>query len=330
MQREDSMQPEPRKRRELPDDLIQRVGEEALKQRLEKQALQESRQVFQTKNPLNPDRIPFFFETVRLVFKALGLYQRGFREFLDVQLVTNEVEFENLPCELDGLRILHLSDLHLDLEPSLTDVILNTLEDLEYDLALITGDYRDDTKGSITNCLEYMHPVCGALKGPVYGILGNHDPIELVPALESMGLPVLINETVPIEYNGKTIYISGIDDPHYYEGDNFTKLRGTVPKDAFSILMSHAPETHDQALEMDYDFVLAGHTHGGQICLPGGIVVMHNGDCPSYMLSGNWKYGKLKGYTSRGTGGCRLPLRFFCPPEITIHILRKQENAESL
>ena len=328
MQRVDASQPESKYPVELPEELVQRVGEKALELRLEKQALQESKQVFQSKNPLNPDRIPFFFETVRFICQALGIYQRGYREFLDVQLVTNEIHFSTLPRELDGLRILQISDLHLDLEPALTPVILSVLEGVQYDLALVTGDYRDDTKGSITNCLEYMHRVCGALRGPAYGILGNHDPIELVPALESMGLPILLNETVTFEKQGQHIYISGIDDPHYYEGDNFDKLRGTVPEDAFSILLSHAPETHQEALEMKYDLVLAGHTHGGQICLPGGIVVMHNGDCPSYMLAGNWKYGDLKGYTSRGTGGCRLPLRFFCPPEITLHVLKCKPSDE--
>jgi predicted MPP superfamily phosphohydrolase len=245
---------------------------------------------------------------------------------MDVQLVTNEIFFSSLPPEMDGLRILQISDLHLDLDPALTSVIVSIIEDLDYDLALITGDYRDDTKGCISDCLEYMHRVCGALREPVYGILGNHDPIELVPPLESMGLPILLNETVTYEKNGKQIYISGIDDPHFYEGDDFDKLRGTVPEDAFSILLSHAPETHQEALQMGYDLVLAGHTHGGQICLPGGIVVIHNGDCPSYMLAGNWKYGDLKGYTSRGTGGCRLPLRFFCPPEITVHVLKHRES----
>ena len=119
MQRADSKPSEERNRRELPEELVQRVGEEALQRRLEKQALQESRQVFQSKNPLNPDRIPYFFETVRFIFQALGIYQRGYREFLDIQLVTNEVEFSTLPAELDGLRILQISDLHLDLEPAL-------------------------------------------------------------------------------------------------------------------------------------------------------------------------------------------------------------------
>mgnify|MGYP003114568415 CR=1 FL=1 len=326
MQRADATQPEPRSLQQLHDELVRRVGKEALSLRLEKQALQESKQVFQSKNPFNPDRIPCFFQTVRFFFQALGIYQRGYREFMDVQLVTNEIYFSSLPPELDGLRILQISDLHLDLEPALTTVIVNIIKDLDYDLALITGDYRDDTKGCISDCLEYMHRVCGALHEPVYGILGNHDPIELVPPLESMGLPILLNETVSYEKNGKRIYISGIDDPHFYKGDDFEKLRGTVPENAFSILLSHAPETHQQALHMGYDLVLAGHTHGGQICLPGGIVVMHNGDCPSYMLAGNWKYGDLKGYTSRGTGGCRLPLRFFCPPEITVHVLKHTKS----
>ena len=326
MQRADATQPESRNPQELPDELVRRIGKEALGLRLEKQALQESKQVFQSKNPLNPDRIPYFFETVRFVCQALGIYQRGYREFMDVQLVTNEIFFSSLPPEMDGLRILQISDLHLDLDPALTSVIVSIIEDLDYDLALITGDYRDDTKGCISDCLGYMHRVCGALREPVYGILGNHDPIELVPPLESMGLPILLNETATYEKNGKQIYISGIDDPHFYEGDDFDKLRGTVPEDAFSILLSHAPETHQEALQMGYDLVLAGHTHGGQICLPGGIVVIHNGDCPSYMLAGNWKYGDLKGYTSRGTGGCRLPLRFFCPPEITVHVLKHRES----
>jgi uncharacterized protein len=305
--------------------LGERIDKDAMNRRLVKQAQQESERVFQGKNLLNPDRIPYFFEMVRFFLNITGLYEKGRRHFLDVRMVTNEVFFDTLPQEFDGLRLLQLSDLHLDLEPELTPVILKLLEGLHYDLAVITGDYRDDTKGSITDCLKYMERICGVLKQPAYGILGNHDPIELVPALEKMGLPMLMNETVTFEKNGEKLFISGIDDPHYYEGDDFEKLRGTVPKGEFSILLSHAPETHKQALDLGYDFVLAGHTHGGQICLPGGIIVIHNGDCPSYMLAGNWKYKSLKGYTSRGSGGCRLPIRFFCPPEITVHVLRKAQ-----
>lgn len=308
---------------EVYKQLTARIGRDGLRQRLQKQAEHESEQVFQGKNLLNPDRIPYFFETVELLLKSVGLFDWGRRQYLDVRVVTNEVSFENLPAELDGLRLLQVSDLHLDLDPELTPVLLKLLEGLQYDLAVVTGDYREDTKGSITACLSYMEQVCAALRPPAYGILGNHDPIELVPALEAMGLPMLLNETVVFEKLGGKLFLSGIDDPHYYEGHDFERLRGTIPKESFSILLSHAPETHKQAAELGYDFVLAGHTHGGQICLPGGIVVIHNGDCPSYMLKGNWSYKSLKGYTSPGSGGCRLPIRFFCPGEITIHVLRR-------
>jgi predicted MPP superfamily phosphohydrolase len=326
MEKEDLTFPNSETDQRVYEDREKRIGKPALVNRLEKQAQQESKQVFQRKNLMNPDRIPLFFETVKFILKTLRLYDRGHRQFLDLKVLTNEVTFENLPPGLDGLRILQLSDLHLDLEPKLTPVILELLTGLEYDLAVITGDYRDDTRGSVMACLPFMRQICDALSPPVFGILGNHDPIELVHALEAMGLPMLINETVVYEKNGHHLYLSGIDDPHYYEGHDFDILKGTVPDGAFSILLSHAPETHKQALEQNYDFVLAGHTHGGQICLPGGIVIMHNGDCPSYMLAGSWDYQSTKGYTSRGTGGCRLPVRFSCPPEITIHVLRNEER----
>lgn len=306
--------------------LAERIGEAALIRRLQKEALHESMQVWQGKNLFNPDRIPYFFETVRGLLKVFQLWDPGRRNFLDVRVVKNEVTFPDLPAGLDGVRILQLSDLHLDLEPALTPVIVRLLEGLDYDLAVVTGDYRDDTRGSITACQSLMREVCQALKPPMYGILGNHDPIELVPPLEAMGLPILLNETVSFEKNGDRLYVSGIDDPHYYEGHDFKKLQGTLPEGAFAILLSHAPETHRQALELGYKFILAGHTHGGQICLPGGIAIMHNGDCPSYMLAGNWKYKGMKGYTTRGTGGCRLPIRFSCPPEITLHILRRESS----
>ena len=103
-----------------------------------------------------------------------------------------------------------------------------------------------------------MSQICDALSAPAYGILGNHDPIELVPALEAMGLQMLINETEVFEKNGQPLNISRIDDPHYYEGHDFGGLKETAPQGAFNILLSHAPETHKQALELDYDFALAG------------------------------------------------------------------------
>ncbi len=310
----------------LPPDhfaLRERFGEVLFAKRLEKQSKHESEQVFQGKKLFNPDKIPQFYPIIEGIFRLLGLYNRGHRNFLNVQVVENEVCFKTLPPAFDGYRVLHLSDLHLDLDSDLTPRIIEKLECLDYDLVLITGDYRDDTKGCTQKALENMKRICAVLNKPTYGVTGNHDPIEIILPLEQMGLKMLINETVSIEKGAESITIAGIDDPHYYETHDFEKLSRLVSKDTFTILLSHAPETHKQASELDIDFTLAGHTHGGQICLPGNIVIFHNGDCPSYMNTGNWTYKSIKGYTSRGTGGCQLPLRFNCPGEITVHTLRR-------
>ena len=144
-----------------------------------------------------------------------------------------------------------------------------------------------------------------------------------MPFLEEAGLTFLLNETVPIERNGATLYLSGVDDPHFYETDNLHKTRATIPSSAVSILLAHSPELYRQASAAGYDFMLSGHTHAGQICLPGRIPVMGgNARCPKDMVYGAWRYGAMQGYTSAGTGSCGVPVRFFCPPEFTLHRLR--------
>jgi len=309
---------------ELYNSLAKRMGYDTLDQRLHRQKLIENKHSLKSKNLIHPDNIPGFFHIVTIILKATGLWGRGYREFLDVEVVENTVTFPNLPLELDGFRLLQLSDLHIDVDPALASAIISKLEGLQYDAAVITGDFRNEVRGSITACMEHTRPIVEALKAPKFGILGNHDTIEKVPILEDMGLPILLNETTCIRHNDAPLYISGIDDPHTYEGHDFDKLRGTVPENAFSILLSHAPETFHEAEALGYDFVIGGHTHAGQICLPGGITLIHNGACPRRMLQGNWEYGTLKGYTNRGTGACILPIRLFCRGEITVHTLRRQ------
>ena len=92
-----------------------------------------------------------------------------------------------------------------------------------------------------------------------------------------------------------------------------------------TILLSHSPETHREAAALGYDLQLSGHTHGGQICLPGGIPILHNAPgCRRELIAGPWREGSMLGYTSRGAGAAGVAARFFCPPEITIHTLRSR------
>ncbi|MBO0757971.1 MAG: metallophosphoesterase, partial [Bradyrhizobiaceae bacterium] len=161
------------------------------------------------------------------------------------------------------------------------------------------------------------------IKGPMYGVLGNHDTVRMVPDMEEMGIRVLLNETAALARGNARIYLAGIDDAHYYHVDNIEKVASQFPQGAFAILLSHTPEVYRQAAHAGFDVLLAGHTHGGQICLPGAIPITLRSVLPRHMGSGAWTYHAMEGYTSVGVGTSIVPVRLNCPPEITLHHLRR-------
>ena len=121
------------------------------------------------------------------------------------------------------------------------------------------------------------------------------------------------------------IYLAGVDDAHFYRADNIEKAVTGIPSHEFSILLSHTPEIYRQAALAEFNLLLSGHTHGGQICLPGGFPITLGSVLPRHMGSGPWKYRDMIGYTSVGAGSSVVPVRFNCPPEITLHHLRLSE-----
>jgi uncharacterized protein len=139
-----------------------------------------------------------------------------------------------------------------------------------------------------------------------------------------MGVRMLLNECEPLERAGARVYLAGIDDANFYRLDNIEKAAGGIPAGAFSILLSHTPETYRQAAHAGFDLLLAGHTHGGQICLPGSIpITLKAPGLPRRLGSGSWSHGSMAGYTSVGVGSALVPVRLNCPPEITLHHLRR-------
>ena len=168
-----------------------------------------------------------------------------------------------------------------------------------------------------------MATLRAALKGTIYAVLGNHDTICLVPGLEDMGIKVLLNVSETIERGGERIHLAGIDDAHFYRVDNIEKAAAAIPHEEFSILISHTPEIYRQAAHADFNLLLSGHTHGGQICLPGGIPITLDSVLPRSMGSGRWQHHGMIGYTSVGAGSSVVPVRFNCPPEITLHHLHR-------
>jgi predicted MPP superfamily phosphohydrolase len=262
------------------------------------------------------------YALIRFCLKVSGFWNRAVRNYFDIQVVRNEVRLANLPPEFDGYTILQMTDLHADLDPDFPQRVKEIIAPLDYDCLALTGDFRTcifgDHSGATTATIEIVSEV----EKPKYAILGNHDSLAKVPAMEAAGIRFLLNEHIVLRRGEAELYLIGIDDPNFYKTHCFERAMLGVPTDATKVLLSHSPQTHREAAERGIDFLMAGHTHGGQICLPGGHILMHDGSSPRHVLAGCWTEGNLLGYTSRGTGASGLTARLNCPGEVTLHTLR--------
>jgi len=274
-------------------------------------------------NFFHPENWYSIHALIRYCIQLVGLYARGQRNAQTIQVRTNDIRLTKLPEAFNDYRILHLTDLHVDMDVANLQALINAIVGLEYDICVLTGDYRARTYGEIDGALAGMQQILAVLKQPVYGVLGNHDSVRMVPPLESMGLTMLMNEAVMLGKSGAQIFLAGVDDPHYFRVDNLEKAARDIPLDAISVLLSHTPEIYRQAAHADFDLMFCGHTHGGQICLPGGIPLTLDSNCPRRMGAGAWRYQQMQGYTSVGAGTSIVNVRFNCLPEVTIHRLHQ-------
>ncbi len=308
---------------EITELLEQRLGRLHARLRLGIEDDHEGRVFGQGLNFFHPENWYFSPRVIRGALKLTGLYGRARRNAEDVQIRRHDIIMPGLPAGFDGFTILQISDLHVDMNPGAMRRLIELLPDLRYDLCVLTGDYRGRTFGPYDATIEGMARMRAHLTGPAYGVLGNHDTIRMVPALEGMGIRILLNETETLVRGAERLYLAGIDDAHYYRMDNIEKAALPIPDGEFSILLSHTPEIYRQAAHADFDLMLSGHTHGGQICLPGAIPITLDSALPRRMGSGSWRYRRMVGYTSVGVGSCIVAVRINCPPEITLHQLRR-------
>ena len=305
--------------------LEQRVGRLHLKQRLGIETDREARVFGQGINFFHPENWYSMHSLIRGLLKIFLVRDRGKKNALNIQVNHNNVYFDNLPSSFEGFRLLHITDLHIDINAQMPDALIDSIRDVEYDICVLTGDYRASTAGAYDATLAGMEKLYRHINKPVYGVLGNHDTIRMVPGLEAIGIRILLNESVVIERAGSVIYLAGIDDPHYYLADNMEKAINGIPDEAVSILLSHSPELYKHAAHADFKLMLCGHTHGGQICLPGGVPLLTNARCPRKFCRRSWQYHNLAGYTSFGSGVSIVDVRFNCPPEVTIHHLHGKQ-----
>jgi predicted MPP superfamily phosphohydrolase len=260
---------------------------------------------------------------MRAALMLTGLHGRGRRNALHIQRKDNEVRLSRLPPAFDGYRLLHLSDLHLDVGEAFLNRLIERVQGLEHDACVLTGDFRFRTFGSYQPTLDALARLRPHLGEPVYAVLGNHDTIRMVPGMEALGIRVLMNEAVHLQRQGAQLVLVGIDDAHYFRTHNFHKAAADVAPDSCVILLSHTPEPFRHAAHADFSLMLCGHTHGGQICLPGGVPILIDSDAPRAFARGAWQYHGMAGYTSVGCGTSIVNVRLNCLPEITLHRLRR-------
>lgn len=307
--------------------LRERMGAEAHGRRWRRQREKESKLIHQGEGVFRLERLVPFDACLSFFLKATGLSRGMRREFLDVRVIHREWFLTRLPESMDGFRLLQLSDLHIDLDPALVDVVRDRLAATPHDAAVLTGDYRNGLEGCHRTCIEGMAAIAERLAPRRWGVLGNHDSLEMVDDLEGIGLPMLMNEAVEVEHGDAAFWLAGIDDPHFHKGHDLGRAAGAIPRGECSVLLSHSPETYREAAAHGFELLLGGHTHGGQINLPGGRPLVVPCKVPGRMVSGAWTHGAMQGYTSPGTGACGVAARWNCTPEITLHILHRNMAA---
>jgi predicted MPP superfamily phosphohydrolase len=278
--------------------------------------------IHQTRGRKSRSRWHYFVRLLKIFaffLKISGLYRKGYQNARDIRVKEISFVFPNLPPAFRGLRILHLSDLHIDTIPGFTALLINKIKHLDFDICLMTGDYRKDSSGTFRHILKPMRILSEYIKAPfgTFAILGNHDTYLMAGYEKESGMELLINESVEISKDDQKILITGTDDPFnfYTESASLCLETRGYP---FKIALVHTSELAVTASQNKYDLYLCGHTHGGQICLKKGMPLISHQFEGKEFNHGPWSIGRMKGYTSSGAGVSGLPVRFNCPAEITI------------
>ncbi len=232
------------------------------------------------------------------------------------------LKFENLPKALEGLKVVQLSDLHLTGQVRIEyfQELVRRVNELEPDLILITGDLVDEV-----HCLDWIEPIFGQLnsKSEVLYVFGNHDlrikdSKRFRERLKNAGLTDVGGNWKILEINGCKVGFAGNELPWFGGAENLP----FEPDESvdFKILLSHSPDQLEWAEPYRFDWMLAGHTHGGQIQFPLiGPIVAPSKFGVKY-ASGAFDLGHMLMYVSRGISGDEA-IRISCPPEVGVFTL---------
>ena len=275
-----------------------------------------------------------------------------------------DIPLPRLPRALEGLRIAHLTDLHVRGPSERLDRLAHQLAPMRIDLILLTGDYMLRQKpATLEPALEALAKLTAPLRPAIgtFGVFGNHDDDELIRRAADCNVRWLVNERIQI--SGKPLEILGLharrggggrdatslllsesreyDPPHagpaaggwpgMAGGRRATPAARLDPNHfhdgsdrPLRLLLAHHPQTIMTARDLDADLLLTGHTHGGQFRLPGGHALANSTDLPLRLSSGLLRLGDTLAAVSRGLGETLIPLRILCPPHVPLYTLRRK------
>ena len=240
-----------------------------------------------------------------------------------------DVPVPRLPGDLDGFRLLQLSDIHLSPFLSETEFarVVDAARELRPHLALVTGDLISNPGDPLDACIAQL----ARLKSDagIFGCLGNHERYSHVErytteAAARAGIVFLRSQCRRLRFGSAEVNLVGVDYQPLGEKEKY--LRGAermVIPGALNILLSHNPDVFPLAAQQGYNFLLAGHTHGGQVT----IEILRQGINPARFFTpfvyGLYRHGEAAAYVTRGIGTIGIPARIGAPPEISVLRLRK-------
>ncbi len=253
----------------------------------------------------------------------------AFIERLNFRVRQVDVAIPELPRDLDGLRLVQLSDIHLSAFLSEKDLarVVDSANELRGHLALVTGDLITAGGDPLDACLRHLSRLRS--DAGILGCMGNHeDYAEALNYCErvgaQLGIRFLRKRAQPLRFGSAVLNVAGVDYQRAARREGY--LRGAeqmVQLGAYNVLLSHNPDVFPVAAEKGYDLTLSGHTHGGQVT----VEILHEPINPARFFTpfvyGLYRQGTAAAYVTRGIGTIGVPARVGAPPEIALVCLRK-------
>jgi len=268
-------------------------------------------------------------EIIGALFLIILIAYSVFKEPFDIRLECKTIFLKKLPENFEGLRIIHISDLHSKKFGRKEKKILEIISQQKADFIFITGDINEARHKKVDSCIDFWQELVRLNLDSVYAVLGNHihedqkiEPVIFRDILRKSGIKVLDNENVKLERKEQYIWLLGVNDPHTNH-HNLSQTYQGVNNFSIRILLSHSSEIIDDFRAGDADLILTGHTHGGQVKIPGIRVFWSPTKYHGKYARGLFKVKGAYMYVNRGIGTKKLPIRFNSRPEITLFTLKK-------